>query len=203
MNALVVKLQVDVRCVQALIDTGCTVTLVSEYLAHGHTRRTQKVALEMMDRRVVHTNSSVMLHDIRWRNVQLGPVCAHVLSRSASGVDVVLGLDTLLQMGLKIGWHQGQLLFQLGCENQPASLSKLTSYPDDCTNATINRYNQWCHSGLRRELCVQESDFCAKFEKAWWEIRWSHGAPLSGCMKRCAYQVPPEAAQEFHQEVQN
>ena len=52
---------------------------------------------------------AVMLHDVRWHNVQLGPVFAHVLSRSPSGVDVVLGLDTLLQMGLKIGWHQGQL----------------------------------------------------------------------------------------------
>ena len=60
MNALIVKLQVDGRCVQALIDTGCTVTLVSEYLTHDHTRRTQ-----MMDRRVVHTNGSVMLHDVR------------------------------------------------------------------------------------------------------------------------------------------
>ena len=55
-------------------------------------------------------------------------------------------------------------------------------------------------SGLRHELCVQENGFCAKFEKAWLEIcwEWSQGAPLSGCMKRCAYQVSPEAAQEFH-----
>ena len=32
MNALIVKLQVNGRCVQALIDTGCTVTLVTIWL---------------------------------------------------------------------------------------------------------------------------------------------------------------------------
>ena len=89
---------------RALIDTGCSVTLVGEKVAGGRHRDKSEVELEMMQRRILRTSGAVQLLSVVVDNFELGPVSAHVVSDLPLDVGLVVGLDVIKRVGISVRW---------------------------------------------------------------------------------------------------
>ena len=89
-----------------MIDTGCSLTLASERVARDRLTSVESIRLETMGGDVSRTRGSVMLGSVMYQSQE--PVLAHVLPRLPMQVDLVMGLDVILRVGLQIGGnHQG------------------------------------------------------------------------------------------------
>ena len=114
MHALVVEVTVGGKVAQALVDTSSTLSLVSSRLVQGLLYQKNGVMLEMMDQSRFKMRGSVQLQSVRMGDQELGPLQAQVLCTPPGVVDIVLGLDVVLQHGLVVVVKDNKIKVQMG-----------------------------------------------------------------------------------------
>ncbi|MCH9662250.1 MAG: retroviral-like aspartic protease family protein, partial [Gammaproteobacteria bacterium] len=194
---LTVSMQVSGQVARALIDTGCTLTLVSSKLARGLHRQNDRVTLAMMDSSQICTQGSVLLKSVRVDGRELGPVRAQVLGIPPSGVDLVLGLDVIMRHGLVVGCEYGSAKVWFGSAKPCGDQDDLDRQRDEPVAVqAVVREGQRLHE-------LGADDFGAWFEGGHWTAEWRwDGAPPVGRTRRHNYKVPVEVQDEFDKEVQ-
>ena len=96
----------------ALIDTGCSLTLLGEKAAGNRYRDKCAMNLEMMNGAALVTGGAVRLKSVVTDGrVELGPLVAHVVPRLPLQVDIVLGLDTLSRHGFELRRGSAEIVF--------------------------------------------------------------------------------------------
>ena len=79
---------------QALLDSGCSVTLETKAVVGNFTvQQGNDLQLETMNIQHLSTQEQLQLTSLRYDDIELGPLTAYV-------VDVVLGLPLMLRHGL-------------------------------------------------------------------------------------------------------
>lgn len=92
----------------ALVDSVCSVTLISEHLVRGRRKGKSDVRLETMNRSLVEAQAVVRFDSVMFEDeYELGPLNAYVTSTLPSGVEMVLGLDVILKHGMSISVEGG------------------------------------------------------------------------------------------------
>ncbi len=118
-GALTQEVMIDGRRRRAMIDTGCSVTLISQAAAGNRRRERNAVSLETMNRVALKTRGAVWLSSIKTdKGIELGAVKAHVLPTLPLGVDAILGLDMVLRHGLSVTEEEDGPLVSFGKSNR-------------------------------------------------------------------------------------
>ena len=78
----------------------------------------------MMDRSSVWTEGRVTLSKVMLHGHLIDSIDVHVLSVPPAGVDVVLGLDTILRLGMYICNQDGLTIATLGGDADPKVVSR-------------------------------------------------------------------------------
>ena len=106
---LVVEAQLEGRTRQALVDTGCSVTMVNAAAVTRHCMEGWRTCLEVMDSNKIWTLGSVQIKSLTVCGVELGPREMQVMQWLPLDVDVVIGLDTIMDNGLSVSVRWGQV----------------------------------------------------------------------------------------------
>ena len=102
--AVVLPVVVEGQLWQALLDPGCSVTLVTKAVVGNFTvRQGNDLQLETMNMQRLATQGQLQLTSLRYGDIELGPLTAYVVPTLPFKVDVVLGLPLVLRHGCWIG----------------------------------------------------------------------------------------------------
>lgn len=175
-------MRIDGQLEQVLIDTGCSVTLVSERAVRGREMNACYLSLQTMSD-VVAIHKFVWLHSVEAADgSQFGAVKAYVMDYLPMSVDVVLGLDALLKVGLSLSFRDGKcnVAFGEGRVSEAAGFSGETS--------------------LIRQPTIRDPDYEATFRDGRWEVRW-RWKDESVKLNTPSNYVPPEYAESVDKEI--
>ena len=182
---------------QTLVDTGSTLSLVSSRLVQGLSCQKNGVMLEMMDWSRIKTRGSVQLQSIRIGDQELGPLQAQVLHTPPGGVDIVLGLDIVLQHGLVVVVKDNKIKVQMGNVLVVDQAQKKLHQDGDQRKQMLNaplRVQPWS---------LEAEDFQAWFQDGHWTMKWQwKDWPPAGKTQVCNYKVPEDAQEGFDREIQ-
>lgn len=146
----------------ALIDTGCSVTLIDEKVIGGYEVLSSSLNLETMERRTLRTRGVVTLSSLRCDEVELGPVAAHVVSTLPQNVEMVIGLDIIARAGLSVRTGRFGVEVEFG-------RGRIAS------------------AGRAKRLQVDDVDFSAWFDGDRWTIKWVWKDNSEGEQKLSSY----------------
>jgi hypothetical protein len=138
---------------RVMIDTGCSLTLASDHAVRDRLRSVESIMLETMGGEIISTQGSVMLKSVMYESQELGPLLVHVLPKLPKQVDLVIGLDVILRIGLQVGGKACRTQVTFGVDEHAASASFKGEVP-------------------RVDLSINESDFNACFSQGNWEAEW-------------------------------
>mgnify|MGYP003396821428 FL=1 len=195
-----VKVSMDGQAGWALVDSGCSVSLVAETMAkRGRELRGGKMLqLQMANGRILETCRRIQFKAVSCDGVELGAVEAYVVPRLPTGVDMIVGLPVISRMGCWIGEINGVLSIRFGAAKNPSYVAatmsvgvesgKLAKAPDE-----RNRY---------AKLEIEDDDFKAWLSNGIWNIawKWREGANPVG-RGRSGYRVKEEVIEEFDAEI--
>ena len=182
--AIIRRMIVDGRAMHVMIDTGCSLTLASEHAVREYGEMSaESVMLETMSG-FIKTRGSVMLRSVVYESQELGSVSAHVLPKLPLQVDLVMGLDVILRVGLQIGGKISSTQVRFGVSDQHS--------------ASVSVKNE-VH---RPELSVSDVDYGACFSRGVWEVEWRWREDRA-CLKTSFPHnvVSAEDIEEFDSEV--
>lgn len=91
----------DINC-KMLIDTGCSVSLVSQNFMSKSSITNCQVKLETINGSYIFTKGMCRFESIIINNVHIGPSNMHIIHSTPLGVDMIIGLDIILEHGLNI-----------------------------------------------------------------------------------------------------
>ena len=148
-DALLLQMLVDGRPCTALLDSGCSVTLVKKTTAAPISHK--PVRLETMNGGQMETQGRVLLRSLKSGNKELGPVTAYVVPHLPLGVDIVLGLPLLRRHGCWIGEIKGKVDVRWGL-----GVVGLSADPVKHGSAST----------------IEDKDFVAWFEEGSWHMVW-------------------------------
>ncbi len=109
---------------RALVDTGSTYMLISAQAAVGLARRNDCVLLEMMDGGRMKSLGSVLARSIVVNGMELGPWPAQVMRVLPMNVEVILGLDVVLEFGLLVNCANDKVMIKIGEAKQNEGVLK-------------------------------------------------------------------------------
>ena len=116
-----------------MIDTGCSVTLISVSASMEMKREQANTKLVTIDGTILQSLGVVQVQSVRTADGKdLGQVLAHVLPSLPVKVDFVIGLDLILRHGLTV-YRSGHSEFATMCgviKNQSLSIYKSIDDPD-------------------------------------------------------------------------
>ena len=128
--ALLLPVTVNGRPQSALLDSGCSITLIK---ADGVTSEQMDgcstQALETMNGQQFWTQGWTHLSSLCIANTELGPVRAHVVPTLPFGVDIVIGLSLMLRHGCWIGKERGHVVVRWGAA--AAGMQLVSTRPED------------------------------------------------------------------------
>lgn len=80
-----------------MVDTGCSVTLVSQTIVtNSLISLCKRVCLRTLGGKVIDLNKMVVLKSVLTEGgLEIGPMSAYVTDYLPSGVDIILGLDII------------------------------------------------------------------------------------------------------------
>lgn len=169
-GALIRRVRVDGKIVAALVDCGCSVTLIGEAVVKGRQKGKCGVRLETMNRSVVEAQSVVHFSSVLFEDeYELGPVDAFVAPTLPTGVEMVLGLDVILRHGMSISVEGGVVFHSrqaLACSEVP------------------------------HEAVIEDEDFRAEFRDGRWEVGWKFVSPLAEGVSGSSWSSVPESHRE-------
>lgn len=134
---LLISVMVDGQQRSALLDSGCSVTLIkaTKVAAKNIVTNDRDVQLETMSGQQLHTRGWVQLDSLCSANIELGPVKAYIVSSLPLGADIVIGLPLLLRVGCWIGEVNGQATVQWGTVK--GALDKVTARSTDTATSRL------------------------------------------------------------------
>ena len=128
--ALLLPVTVNGQPQSALLDSGCSITLIK---ANGVTGKQLDVcsmqALETMNGQQLWTQGWMHLSSLCIANTELSPIRAHVVPTLPFGVDIVIGLSFMLRHGCWIGKEHGHIVVWWG--TAAAGMQLLGMQPED------------------------------------------------------------------------
>ena len=178
---------------QALVDTGCTFTVISAAAAKkaGYVWDCREgLVLETFEKQV-KTLGSCQLRSLVCSGCELGPRKVQVMQALPLDVDVIVGYDVVLERGAVLTPWEGSVKVEFGrkSEDKTAALvagADLVSHKNGC----VGRIN------------VADKDFEAWFEKGAWTMRWKWKAGGPPAFRSCPnYAVPQDDEAQFAAEI--
>ena len=181
------------------------------------------MALEMMDCSLIRPLGSVELQDVWVDGRQLGPLRAQVLPDPPGSVDVVLGLDVLVHVGLHIQMGPTGVCVNLGPPQDDVVIRRqateapgagLRSWAQVVASPALDRMPKndavtvECQQKSdvpqpHQHVALQDADFAANFDGKKWTVQWEwEGSLPAGQLQQINYNIAPEAQEAFDQEVQ-
>ena len=145
---LIRNVLLDGRRVRALIDTGCSVTLIDKNVVGNRSVSNESIELETMERRALRTRGVVRLLSLTCDGVELGPVNAHIVSMLPLNVDLVIGLDVIARVGISV---------------------RANGYG---VGVFFDRGRVAC-AGNAKALRVEDTDFSTWFDDNHWTVKWA------------------------------
>ena len=173
-----------------MIDTGCSVSLISVKLAgclHVHPER---VCLETMSRDIIEAKGFVLLEQIMVDDQDIGPVKAYVLSQLPNDFDFIIGLDVVMRLGLQVTPNkEGSVMIHLGAAGKTV---------DVCLDEDPAKLSS---SG---DVCVKEEDMEIVYHQENWSVRWrwKDDCEPPRNTNRPNYKIPQEQEEAFDDEIQ-
>ena len=149
-------MEIDGGVISALIDSGCSISLIGENWVKGRSRGRDTVRLEVMGGGSLVAAGSVVLKSIRVDGVELGPVKAFVVPSLPLGVGFVVGLDVILRHGMAVRSAAGRVEVIFGEDADRHVGSAVGTLGGTQT----------------QELQVDDEDFNAFFKDGRWTVRW-------------------------------
>lgn len=149
---------------QALIDTGCSVSLIGESaVGRNNTSRSEKIRLVTMGGDVVSSSRSVYLQSVDFEGKNLGPFKAYVVPFLPLSVDMVIGMDVISVHGLTISGRddKGGLRLLFGKGIGGASVASCPKEEIICTDENDKKFCE-----------IDDPDFVARFRNGRWEVAW-------------------------------
>lgn len=174
----VIQVIVGGRKVRALVDTGCSTTVVASHLVPKSERK--ESSLMTVDGREIACEGE--------RNVELAVegtrmiVRAIVLRQLVDGIYLVLGLDAINRLGgvvikciepVTFGKATKQCCQPVrnGRDQCTVTVEKRKLMKNDVASGIPDRYI--VNRGVRMEPCkIDDKDFAAKFDGERWEVEW-------------------------------
>ena len=182
----------DGRRRKGLVDTGCSVTLVSAAVARNGHSSSDGVRLETMSGGTMRTLGSYRVESLVVGGRELGPVKVQMLQTLPLGVDTVLGLDLVLNHGLQVYTQAGKAHVVFGDGGRKAAVVQSRREPSLAGSMTPL---------LGQTLKVGDKDFDASFDGA---MKWVwKGQCTSLSCKRPNYAVPEADRGLFDEEVKS
>ena len=194
---LVVEAQLEGCTWWALVDTGCSVTLVSVTAVTRCCMRGWRTCLKVMDGSKIWTLGSIQIKSLMVCRVELGPWEVQVMQWLPLGVDIVIGLDTIMDNGLLVLVRQGQV--QVEFHGGVVAVTKA----EPC-DVRASKQKAASSQGSRQTLIVANDNFEAKFEEGHWMARrwrWKEGTSSVSC-SHPNYTVPRVDQAAMEEEVQ-
>ena len=165
------------RPVRALVDTGCTQTLISSRLVQNASKSARSGVWELMavDGSVVSCDKVTVSMTI---NDTFLAVPCYVMTSLLAAFDLILGMDVIERLGgLRLCCGDGSIQFGLAARRGETE---------------------------QEELVVDDVDFSARFDGSKWSVRWkwSNCEPNLSNTISC-YRVRPDIKQKFDEEVES
>ena len=183
-----------------LVDTGCSVSLVSGHVAGKLSQRPGSVELEIMSGGTVRAEGVVVLDQvlIGTNSLQVGPVEAYVVPRLPLDLDVIVGLDVILRFGLRIpanNTNYGEIELTPGVD-PPVVLPKVTCAAQE--NVSID-----ASQSEPTQIRIEDVDFITTFHNKEWTVKWmwKNGPPPQNS-RRGNYAVPEKDQEAFGKELE-
>ena len=173
-----------------LIDTGCSISLISAACSRGLCVHKESVKLQTVNCDFVETTGFVILQNVTIEDGskvnEVRNVKAYVLPSMPLDVDMIVGLDVVMREGLTVKKSQdGSVLLELGCFGK--EVDKIEDVP-------LN--DKVAHE-------INDEDLRIEFVEQKWIVKWKWNncsPPLNN--KRCNYKVPEEQRNAFDGEIQ-
>ena len=144
--------------------------------------------LETMERKVLSCSESVLLNTVEIDSQNLGPIQAYVVDQLPLNVDLVVGLDVIVRMGLHILKDKtGKIKANFGAA---------------C--ATVDPSAQQGDQEVR--LLIDDEDFSAWFGEGHWTAKWvwdRKGEGEKQPNKRFYENVPSDCRESFDAEIES
>jgi hypothetical protein len=194
-GVLKVDVELDGKRRKAVVDTGCSYTLVrvgAGRVTHGEG---EGVLLETMDGKFIRTQGEAYVQSMVVSGKQLGPRKVQVMERLPLSVDIIVGLDVVLEHGLVVNSEAGRVQVDFH-HGKPA---KLLQCGRDA--ALVGGGGQ--STATVAECRVADKDFDAWFDGGKWTIKWkwSEECPPSLSCQRPNYKVPADDREAFDTEI--
>ncbi|MCH9663309.1 MAG: aspartyl protease family protein [Gammaproteobacteria bacterium] len=201
--AVVLPVTVEGQHWQALLDPGCSVTLVAKAVVGNFTvRRGNELQLETMNMQRLPTQGQLQLTSLRCGDIELGPVTAYVVPSLPFKVDIVLGLPLVLRHGCWIGKVANRVTIQWGAATAgAASAGAATAGAASAGAVTADAALASAVTGGTAP--INHRDFVASFRGGHWTVRWKwkDGAKPRAALHRLNYKIAEKDQPEFDAEI--
>ena len=161
-GVLVVAAVVEGKERRALVDTGCTHMLVDHAVAKGRQRWDSGVILETMDRRMVRTQGGFVIGSLVVEDKELGNHPVQVVNKLPLGVDLILGLDIVIEFGMQVTKVGGRIRVSFRTGEVSATKWNPMVAADTALTAQVTA----------EEVKLSDTDYKARFDKGRWIVRW-------------------------------
>lgn len=168
---------------KALIDTGCSVSLITASCINERQVREGSINLQALNSGMTRTDGVISVSSLEVNGVELGSSNFHVIESLPAGFEVIIGFDIISKFGLNI---------------VPSRKAAQDSNNQNSLNGTL--LNQADASELEEQ--IEEKDFTAKFNGEEWIVswHWKNGAPKFLPIKP-NYKVKEEERDAFDKEI--
>ena len=175
--------EVDGQHYSAIIDTGCSVSLVNSGVVNHLPCKNVCLNLLTLGGERVTTQGMVEFASLTLENCDLGSFVAYKVRSLPQDVSFIIGLDVLLKQEFTMFMENGKIRLSFG----PKIACGSTSAEFDASTT---------------ELCVKESDFEATFNENSWTVSWIwKDAPPPKNISRPNYKINEEDEELFDEEM--
>ena len=204
-NIMITQVNLDGHHLTALLDSGCSVTLIkASAVGDRHWLQDKPLQLEMANGQMIATQGRVNFESVICDGVELGSLEAHVVPCLPCGVQVVIGLPLMLRHGCWIGEMNGQTIVRWGPKVSSGVAVDIFAVVDSRVkevDATVPGH-QLTTAMSDSRLEVEDKDYLAWFEDGVWNVKWKWRPgclPMNG--NRKCYSIKEEARDGFDKEV--
>jgi transposase InsO family protein len=167
-----------------------------------------------MGGRLIKTRGKARVESMVVEGLELGPRMVQIMQSLPMEVDVIVGLDIVLQYGLVVGSNESRVMVQFGNKigERSDAQAAFVSVKGHQREERIGKVEQSASAGRLSQMEqtvggvieVHDTDFHASFDQGRWTAawRWKGNEPPRVCGKpRPNYKVPEEDIGEFREEV--
>ena len=187
---------------RALIDTGCSVSLLRSDLLQHLPNSKSDIVLKTINSNCIRTEGRVHVSSVILQGVDLGPVDFYKVPTLPLGVHAVLGLDVLAHCGLQLSFQNGRpsvkflsnaTVFYGSPESESVMLPSLPNNQESTRELQVE---------AKETVSLSDRDFEAKFDGQQWSVKWKwKNDPPPVNIRRVNYKVSQTDLKEFDAEI--